>query len=267
MSKAAGFFLGLMMIVAGGLLIMKLSDSDDSQQVHEPASVDTEWSPQISPADYKTGAEDPWIQDFELVDQQGELFRSADLKGKVWMASFFFSSCPSTCVQQNREVQSLHEIWARKGINFISITCDAENDTPVRLHEYAQNFTKDTSSWKFLSGDGGYINRIGSERFMVSVGPRTHTESFLLVDKWGNVRGTYNWQDTEEMKTLNQQFVTLLTEEQEPAEWVEKRKILEEQISQFNKQQENGKDVGDETFDMTNSENQSEEESLEEAVK
>ena len=241
MSKAAGFFLSLMLVVAGGLLLYKLlnNGSGQSQSGHETSSVDPNWTPQVKPAEYKTGEGEPWIREFELVDQQGEIFKSEDLKGKVWMTSFFFSSCPSTCVQQNREIQSLYEIWARKGIKFVSITCDAENDTPSRLHEYAQNFTTDVENWKFLSGDVGYINRIGSDRFLVPVGPRTHSDSFILVDKWGNVRGKYNWHETEEMKELNRQFVTLLQEEQEPAEWVEKREQLEAQIQQFVEQQEN----------------------------
>ncbi len=251
MSRAAGFFLGLMLVVGGALLLWKLQSRSSDQAGDGEVVADPDWRPRISPADYKTGDGEPWIRDFELVDQQGEAFRSDELKGKVWVASFFFSSCPSTCVQQNREVQSLHEVWARKGVKFVSITCDAENDTPVRLHEYSQKFTTDHENWKFLSGDGDYINRIGSDFFRVAVGPRTHTDSFVLVDKWGNARGTYNWQDKAEMKDLNQQLVLLLKEQQEPEEVAEKRKQLDEQIAQFIQQQEKNEEEVDESSDTS----------------
>ena len=245
--------MSLMLLVAGALVLVKLNSGGERESGYSGPTVESDWQPRISPADYKTGEGEPWVTEFELVDQQGESFKSATLKGKVWLASFFFSSCPATCVQQNRKKQSLHEIWARKGVKFISITCDAENDTPVRLHEYSKKFTTDHESWKFLSGDSGFINRVGSEFFRVSVGPRTHTDSFVLVDKWGNVRGTYNWLDQQEMKSMNQDLVTLLTEEKEPEEWMQKRKQLEQQIAEFVEQQENTKEETEGASDTNDS--------------
>ena len=253
MSKSAGFFIALMMVVAGGLLLVKLLTNANHQTGQGEVVVDPEWQPKISPTDYQTGIGEPWVTEFELVDQQGEAFSSKTLEGKVWIASFFFASCPATCVQQNRTKQSLHEAWARKGVKFISITCDAENDTPRRLHEYSQKFTTDHANWKFLSGDGGFINRIGSEFFRVSVGPRTHTDSFALVDKWGNVRGTYNWLDKEELSSMNQDLVTLLTEENEPEEWTKKRMQLEEQIAQFTNQEQNIEEESEDSSDISDS--------------
>jgi len=259
MSKAAGFFVALMLVLGGVLLLLKLSSSTEQQSGKSEMTIDSDWQPKIKPADYETGEGEPWVTEFELVDQQGEAFSSTQLKGEVWLASFFFASCPATCVQQNREKQALHEVWARKGVKFISITCDAENDTPERLHEYSQKFTTDNENWKFLSGDGGFINRIGSEFFRVSVGPRTHTDSFVLLDKWGNVRGTYNWLDKTELKNMNQQLVTLLTEESEPAEWTEKRTQLEEQIAEFSSQQENNEEAAEDSSDMADSSESTEE--------
>ena len=93
----------------------------------------------------------------------------------------------------------------------------------------------------------------------MSVGPRTHTDSFVLLDKWGNVRGTYNWLDKTELKNMNQQLVTLLTEESEPAEWTEKRTQLEEQIAQFSSQQENNEEAAEDSSDMADSSESTEE--------
>ena len=141
-------------------------------------------------------------------------------------------------MQQNQEMQSLHKVWARKGVKFISISCDADNDTPAVLNSYAKKFTTDNENWKFLTGNAQYINRIGSDKFLLSVGPQTHAESFCAVDKWGNVRGAFNWHDVEAMEKLNKLLVVLLLEEVEPDDVVADRERLEKQIAAFVKQQQ-----------------------------
>ncbi|MEC7566453.1 MAG: SCO family protein [Planctomycetota bacterium] len=239
MSRTAAFFLALMFIVAGVLVIFKADSwwtSADPNRQSETTKLE-DFTPKIQPADYQTGKGQPWITDFELVDQTGEAFTSSGLRDQVWVASFFFASCPSTCIQQNREMQSLHKVWARKGVKFISITCDAENDSPEILNSYSKKFTQDTENWKFLTGNSGYINRIGSDKFLLSVGPRTHAESFCAVDKWGNVRGTFNWHDVQDMEELNALLVTLLREPAEPEEVAASRENLQKQIDKFVKQQ------------------------------
>ena len=72
------------------------------------------------------------------------------------------------------------------------------------------------------------------------------------------MRGKYNWHETEEMKELNPQFVTLLQEEQEPAEWAEKREQLEAQIQQFVEQQGNSEEDEGDSSDTTDGENEQE---------
>ncbi len=55
MSKSAGFFIALLMVVAGGLLLFKLSTNGDHQTGHGESTVDPEWQPKVSPIDYQTG--------------------------------------------------------------------------------------------------------------------------------------------------------------------------------------------------------------------
>jgi cytochrome oxidase Cu insertion factor (SCO1/SenC/PrrC family) len=239
MIKPAMFFLAIALLVAGVLLLRKtghwLDARDPNNQSEENEIAD--FVPEIKPADYELGEGEPWITDFQLVDQTGSGFESKALRDKVWVASFFFASCPSTCIQQNQEMLSLHKVWARKGVKFISISCDADNDTPAVLSSYAKKFTSDNENWKFLTGNSQYINRIGSDKFLLSVGPRTHAESFCAVDKWGNVRGTFNWHKVEAMEELNKLLVALSLEETEPADVAADRERLEKQIAEFVKQQ------------------------------
>ena len=240
MNKPAIFFVAVMLLCAGVLVLFKAGRWMDAGDPNNQSAANkiADFVPEIKPADYELGEGEPWITDFQLVDQAGGGFASKAWRDKVWVASFFFASCPSTCVQQNQEMQSLHKVWARKGVKFISISCDADNDTPAVLNSYAKKFTADNENWKFLTGNAQYINRIGSDKFLLSVGPRTHAESFCAVDKWGNVRGAFNWHDVEAMEELNKLLVVLLLEEAEPDDVVADRERLEKQIAAFVKQQQ-----------------------------
>ena len=243
MTKTAIFFVAVMLHCLLGCWCFLRRDAgwmhaDPNNQSEEKKIA--EFVPEIKPADYELGEDKPWITDFQLVDQTGGGFESKALRDKVWVASFFFASCPSTCVQQNQEMQSLHKVWARKGVKFISISCDADNDTPAVLNAYAKKFTSDNDELEVFDGQfAQYINRIGSDKFLLSVGPRTHAESFCAVDKWGNVRGAFNWHDVEAMEELNKLLVALLLEEAEPDDVVANREHLEKQIAEFVKQQQN----------------------------
>ena len=68
MSKSAGFFIALLMVVAGGLLLFKLLSNGDGQVGQGEATIDPDWQPKVSPTDYETGTGEPWITEFELVD-------------------------------------------------------------------------------------------------------------------------------------------------------------------------------------------------------
>lgn len=157
------------------------------------------------------------IDDFVLTDRTGLPFSSADLQGKVWVASFFFSSCPTTCLRQNQTVAALADEFASQGVKFVSITCDPENDTPQNLQAYAARFHAKPDEWYFLTGDLTYIRMIGRDAFQVLVEKQTHSNRLMLVDKWGNVRGKYNWEDPKELETLKKNIAKLMAETTPPA--------------------------------------------------
>src|SRR5688500_15192722 len=74
---------------------------------------------------------DGWLTRYELTERSGRKFRSEELQGKVHVVNFFFAKCPTFCRVQTAAVQALHNEFAAKGVVFLSITCDPENDTPV----------------------------------------------------------------------------------------------------------------------------------------
>jgi len=157
------------------------------------------------------------IKDFALTERSGRKFRSQELDGKVWVASFFFSSCPSSCKQQNEIIRRLHEKWGPKGVTFVSITCDPETDDPQRLREYAHTFGAHPDQWLFLTGELLHVQRIGGEVFGVYVDKGVHMDRFTLVDRWGKVRGHFDWHDPVKIDELEQSMDKLLAETSPPA--------------------------------------------------
>ncbi len=142
----------------------------------------------------------PTIPRFELTDQTGQTFDSAELAGKAYVVNFFFSSCPTICREFNAKVAEMNEKLKTSDIRFVSLTVDPTNDTPAVLERYAQDFGAKRDRWVFLTGDGYKIRQLGEIGFRENVELGTHTESLLLVDRWGRYRDRFKWDDPIDMK-------------------------------------------------------------------
>jgi cytochrome oxidase Cu insertion factor (SCO1/SenC/PrrC family) len=139
-------------------------------------------------------AVEPWLQEFKLNDSEGRTFYSRDLEGQVWLASFFFSSCPGVCPQLNRHLAGYQQRLSERGVPMVSITTDPVTDTPEVLREYARNYRRGDTDWRFLTGDPLLIRRVGAEFFRATSDGEHHLTRLYLVDRWGNVRGEFDWQ-------------------------------------------------------------------------
>ncbi len=135
----------------------------------------------------------PWLHDFQLTDQDDRQFWSRDLTGKAWVASMFFTRCPSVCPLQNRFLAELQPEITGRGAELVSITTDPQNDDPSTLRQYAKSIGAGTA-WRFLTGDVTYIRRIGSEFLGIAADGDHHSSMLVVVDRWGSVRGRIDWQ-------------------------------------------------------------------------
>lgn len=153
-----------------------------------------------------------WLSRFELTERSGETVRSDDLLGQPYVVSFFFSTCPSICVQQNQKLKELQDEFEGKGVRFVAISVDPETDTPETLREYAARFGADREQWLFLTGDLTYIRRIGAEIYRQPVNKQFHTERFVLVDPKGEIEGFYSWPEEAQMTKLKEKIREYLLE-------------------------------------------------------
>lgn len=158
----------------------------------------------------KPPEDEEWLSRFELIERSGEKVSSEDLKGAPYVVSFFFSTCPSICVQQNQKIQELQKKFKDRGVKFVAISVDPETDTPEVLRDYAARFGADPDQWLFLTGDLNYIRRIGGEIFRQPVNKQFHTERFVLVDAEGKIDGFYNWPEPKQFEKLQQRIEELI---------------------------------------------------------
>ena len=151
----------------------------------------------------------PILTSFTLTDQSGSPFGSDDLKGSVWIANFFFATCPGSCTRQSQLVNELREEFGDAGVKFVSITVDPTVDTPDKLEAYSRKFVAKPGQWYFLSGDMTYIRRVGAEYFELLVQEKTHQDRLVLVDATGEIVGAYNWHDAASLSLLKKKLKKL----------------------------------------------------------
>jgi protein SCO1 len=173
------------------------------------SAVDAEY--QKLPAD----SQGDLLDGFTLTERSGRVVQWGDLKGKVRVVSFFFSSCPASCLQQNMKTRDLARAYAGKDVVFVAITCDPDIDSPERLREYATKLEAQGDNWLFLTGNLAYIRRVASEIFNVALDKQTHSERFIVCDQAGEIRGRYMWNKLDEMAELRLMVDKLVAEEQE----------------------------------------------------
>jgi protein SCO1 len=131
---------------------------------------------------------------FQMTSQNGEAFDSRSLRGKVWLASFFFTSCTGPCPRLNRAVFDLQEAtYQYPDLRLISISIDPERDTPEALAAYAKRYKADAARWTFLTGPMATVDHLSGEVFRTGrIGnSQTHSTRVMLIDRRGRVRGFF----------------------------------------------------------------------------
>lgn len=162
------------------------------------------------------------VPEFSLTERSGKTVSLADLRGKVWIADFIYTSCTDTCPLQTAEMARLQERWGKNdGLKLVSFSVDPERDTPQALGSYAEHFKADAERWLFLTGDGEQIGRLVQDGFHLSATPALktaagnevilHSPRFVLIDRKAQIRGYYDSRDPAALQRLNHDLNTLLS--------------------------------------------------------
>ncbi|MBI3178146.1 MAG: SCO family protein [Deltaproteobacteria bacterium] len=140
------------------------------------------------------------VPSFALIDQAGRATGRNELVGKVWVANFIFTRCPTICPTFTAKMADLQRraVAAETPLRLVSFSVDPEYDTPERLHAYGAGFDADSSTWSFLTGEMTAVREVVMDGFKMSMGrdnddPSSifHGTYFVLVDAETRIRGYY----------------------------------------------------------------------------
>jgi len=160
------------------------------------------------------------IQDFSLVNQDSSVVSNETFADKIYVADFFFTSCPTICPIMKSQMMRVYEQFQdNREFAILSHTIDSKHDTVELLKNYADNLGVSSSTWNFLTGDQDYIYDL-AEGSYISIadedknapGGFVHSGAFLLVDKKRRIRGVYDGTIKEEVDLLISDIDLLLKE-------------------------------------------------------
>lgn len=161
----------------------------------------------------------PTIPAFSYINQDSTVVTSESMKGKIWVADFFFSTCPTICPIMTKQMQRLQAMTTdlEDDLQFISFSINPRYDQPTILRKYIEHNGIKAKNWQFLTGDEEKTHELGVNSFLVHVasdeeapGGYAHSPAFTLVDKEGIVRGVYIGTDTKDVDRLEKDLRKLL---------------------------------------------------------
>jgi protein SCO1/2 len=149
------------------------------------------------------------IPSFSFLNQEGKTITDKDLSGKIFVANFFFATCPTICPKMNYNVKGVTEKYKEDPqVKFLSFTVDPDKDSVQALAAYAKERGADNSQWWFLTGDKEAIYSLARDGFLLpAAGGKTaadffHSQDLMLIDKERRIRGIYDGLDEADVKKL-----------------------------------------------------------------
>jgi len=146
---------------------------------------------------------------FQLINQEGQPFDSAQLAGKIWIADFIFTSCPGPCPLISARMSELQKPLENTDVHLVSFSVDPEKDTPEVLRGYAGKLHADPKRWDFLTGPKSAIYELSHDGFKLAVSDGSdaaaapvHSTRMVLVDRHGEIRGYYEATEADAVTKL-----------------------------------------------------------------
>lgn len=191
--------------------------------------------PVINPVDVQQEMVDPEmlrlgrghrIGKFRFENQDGNWITDADMKGKVCVVEYFFTTCKSICPVMNTQMQRIQKKFAQNAeVRIFSFTVDPDTDTVAQMKRYAQAHHAQTGQWHFLTGNKADLYNLARRSFFIlkpaeaqNLGDAgsdfIHTNNFVLIDQKMRIRGYYDGTNPKEVSLLQTHIDQLLAEPQ-----------------------------------------------------
>lgn len=196
MKKYSYIGVSFIVLIFGIIFFPRIMDRIENQSIND--------SKRLSISDelsfIKLNGEKRKVADFLFLNQDSLFISNQDFNGKVFVAEFFFTRCPSICIEMNKNMKILDDLYGdRDDFGIASFTIDPENDTPTTLKQYSELIEVKSKNWHFLTGDKEDIYELSNKGFNIfsSIneaveGGFEHQGFFALIDKDGYIRSRVN---------------------------------------------------------------------------
>ena len=149
------------------------------------------------------------VPGFQLTNQNGQPFGSAQLSGKIWIADFIYTTCPGPCPMISSRMSELQKPLQKTDVHLVSFSVDPDKDTPEVLRGYADKLQAEPGRWDFVTGAKSAIYKLSHDGFKLAVsdgrdaqGIPVHSTRMVLVDRHGQIRGYYDATEPEAITKL-----------------------------------------------------------------
>ena len=201
-------FITIFLFVSSGILTLFYNALDPERRlpIYQPAMVNYE----LVDSTLQHVKKFHKIAPFSLTNQNGKIVTEQDYNNKIYVADFFFTTCPSICPKMTENMGQLqNEFLEDSQIKFISFSVTPQIDSVQQLKKYAIEKGVNDSKWNLVTGNKKEIYSLARKSYLAVKDDgdggqfdMIHTENFILVDPEKRIRGFYDGTDIEAMKTL-----------------------------------------------------------------
>jgi protein SCO1/2 len=160
------------------------------------------------------------VPNFSFMNQNGDSVTQLTTQGKIYVADFFFTTCPTICpIMKKQMIRVYQKIKGDPSFMLLSHTIDPDHDTLALLKDYCERLGSDGKQWMFLTGNRDQIYEMAEKGYYATAMPDStepggyiHSGGFILVDAQRRVRGIYNGTEEKEVDQLMQDLFVLKAE-------------------------------------------------------
>ena len=213
--KTLGLVLGGLSIIIIGLFYFALR-KEKTLPVYQPAMV----APELVDESIQYIKKYHTIAPFTMTNQNGETITEENYKNSIYVADFFFTTCPSICPIMTKNMHALQEKLSNyPQVKLLSFSVTPEIDTVAQLKRYALTNKVDDTRWNLVTGAKKEIYQLARKSYLVvqedgNGGPHDmiHTENFVLVDAQRRIRGYYDGTQLSAMEDILRDIGILVAE-------------------------------------------------------
>lgn len=206
MKKGIALVIPALLLIVGVYFAYGMIKESRVLPVYSPAQL----NPELVDKALRSVKKNHRIPEFSLINQYGDTFSQDQLEGKYYVADFFFTTCPSICIDMGAQLMRVQKEFSDdNSFLIVSHTVQPEVDSAATLLAYADLHDAIEDKWIFLTGDKKEIYRLARKAYFAATtegdgGPNDfiHTENFILIDKEKRIRGFYDGTSEEDVDRL-----------------------------------------------------------------